>query len=48
LEWLLFSLAYILMFFVLEVGVTAFICMVIVFIMVVLLFADLMDVYLNA
>jgi hypothetical protein len=48
LEWLLFSLAYILMFFVLEVGVTAFICMGIIFIMVVLLFSDLMDVYLNA
>lgn len=47
-EWLLFSLAYVLMFFVLVVGVTAFICMGIVFVMVALLFSDLMDVYLNA
>ncbi len=36
------------MFFVLEVGVTAFVCMVIIFVMVVILFSDLLDVYLNS
>ena len=47
-EWLLFSLAYVLMFFVLVVGITGFICMAIVFFMIVILFSDLLDVYLNS
>lgn len=36
------------MFFVLEVGLTAFLCMGIIFAMVVILFSDLLDVYLNS
>lgn len=47
-EWLLFSLAYVLMFFVLQSGVTSFICLGIIFVMVVILFSDLLDVYLNS
>jgi hypothetical protein len=47
-EWLLFSLAYVLMFLVLVTGITAFLCMAIIFIMIVLLVSDLMDVYLNS
>lgn len=48
LEWLIYSLAYVLMFFVLQSGVTSFICLGIIFIMVVILFSDLLDVYLNS
>jgi hypothetical protein len=47
-EWLVFSLAYVLMFVVMVTGVTAFICTAIVFLMIVLLVSDLMDVYLNS
>jgi len=47
-EWLMYSLAYILMFLVKVVGVPAFIGMAIVFIMIVLLVSDIMDVYLNS
>ena len=47
-EWILFSITYIIMFFVLEVAVTAFICMLVVFFMIVILFSDLVDVYLNS
>lgn len=47
-EWLLFSLAYVLMFLVLVTGITAFLCMAIIFVMIVLLVSDLMDVYLNS
>lgn len=47
-EWLLFSLAYVLMFLVFVTGVTAFLCMAIVFVMIVILMSDLMDVYLGS
>lgn len=47
-QWLIYSLAYVIMFFVLEVGITAFLCMGIIFAMVVILFSDLLDVYLNS
>jgi hypothetical protein len=47
-EWLLFSIAYILMFVVLVTGVDAFICTAIIFVMMVILMSDLMDVYLNS
>lgn len=47
-EWLIYSLAYVLMFFVLEVGVTGFICMAIIFVMLVILVSDLLDVYLQS
>jgi len=44
----MYSLAYILMFLVKVVGVPAFIGMAIVFVMIVLLVSDIMDVYLNS
>lgn len=36
------------MFFVMVTGVTAFICTAIIFIMIALLFSDLLDAYLNS
>ena len=36
------------MFFVIDVGVTGFICMGIIFVMLVILVSDLMDVYLQS
>lgn len=47
-EWFLFSVGYTLMFVVFVTGVTAFICTAIVFIMLILLISDLIDVYLNS
>lgn len=47
-EWLVYSLAYVLMFVVMVTGVTAFLCTAIVFLMIVLLVSDIMDVYLNS
>ena len=47
-EWLLFSLAYVIMFFILQSAVTTFICMFIIFILIMLLFSDLLDVYLKS
>ncbi len=47
-EWIIISIAYVLMFVVRVTGVTAFICTAIVFIMLVLLMSDLMDTYLGS
>jgi large-conductance mechanosensitive channel len=47
-EWLVYSLAYVLMFVVMVTGVTAFLCTAIVFFMIVLLVSDIMDVYLKS
>lgn len=47
-EWIIFSIAYVLMFVVLVTGVTAFICTAIIFIMIVILMSDLLDVYLGS
>jgi len=48
LEWIIFSVAYIVMFLVKVTGVTAFICTAIIGIMLLLLISDLMDVYLHS
>ena len=47
-EWLLYSIGYTLMFVVFVTGVTAFIVMAIVFIMLIWLISDLIDTYLNS
>lgn len=47
-EWLVFILAYVLMFVLFVTGVTAFLCTAIVFFMIVLLVSDILDVYMNS
>lgn len=47
-EWILFTITYVVMFLFTQSAVVTCICMAVVFIMYALLFSDLLDVYLNS